>query len=43
MYAIDYFMIGLMLLLSPQIIRNFKQLFSAITDGIAGLIALFRK
>ena len=43
MYAIDYFMIGLFLLLSPQIIRNFKQLFGAITDGIAGIIALFRK
>ena len=43
MYAIDYFMVGLMLLLFPQIIRNFKQLFCAITEGIAGIIELFQK
>ena len=45
LYHWDYWLLSIILLLfaMPQIVAGIKSLFGAITDGIAGIIALFRK
>ena len=45
LYHWDYWLLSIILVLfaMPQIVAGIKSLFGAITDGIAGIIALFRK
>lgn len=45
LYHWDYWLLSIILVVfaMPQIVAGIKSLFDAITDGIAGIIALFRK
>ena len=45
LYHWDYWLLSIILVLfaMPQIVAGIKSLFGAITDGIAGIISLFRK
>ena len=45
LYHWDYWLLSIILVVfaMPQIVAGIKSLFGAITDGIAGIIALFRK
>ena len=45
LYHWDYWLLSIILVVfaMPQIVAGIKSLFSAITEGIAGIIALFRK
>ena len=45
LYHWDYWLLSIILVVfaMPQIVAGIKSLFGAITEGIAGIIALFRK
>ena len=45
LYHWDYWLLSIILVLfaMPQIVAGIKSLFGAITDGIAGILSLFRK
>ena len=45
LYNWDYWLLSIILVVfaMPQIVAGIKSLFDAITDGIAGIISLFRK
>ena len=43
LYKGDYILLGLFLLFVPQIIRNIKELFIVIVEGVREIARVFRK